>query len=201
MGDPETRPAGQTIRIRNIPFKVVGVLESKGFNLFGQDQDDVVIVPYTSHMKRLSRRTNVNSIMIQAATPDAIERALAAVRPFTKGRIILVFGCGGDRDRGKRAEMGRVAEAGADAVIITNDNPRTENPEQILDEIEQGMSRGRHIRITKRKAAIAHALGEARNGDVVLLAGKGHETYQIVGKELFPFDDREVIRDYYRDNH
>jgi UDP-N-acetylmuramoyl-L-alanyl-D-glutamate--2,6-diaminopimelate ligase len=130
-----------------------------------------------------------------AHTPDAIERALAAVRPFTKGKIILVFGCGGDRDRGKRSEMGRVAEAGADAVIITNDNPRTENPEQILDEIEQGMSGTRHVRITKRKAAIAHALREARRGDVVVLAGKGHETYQIIGTTKLPFDEKLIVRE------
>ena len=128
-----------------------------------------------------------------AHTPDAIERALVAVRPFTKGRIILVFGCGGDRDRGKRAEMGRAAEAGADLVIITNDNPRTENPEQILDDIEKGMTPGRHERITKRKAAIARAIEEAHNGDVVLLAGKGHETYQIIGTTKLPFDEKLIV--------
>jgi UDP-N-acetylmuramoyl-L-alanyl-D-glutamate--2,6-diaminopimelate ligase len=128
-----------------------------------------------------------------AHTPDAIERALVAVRPFTKGRIILVFGCGGDRDRGKRAEMGRAAEAGANLVIITNDNPRTEDPEQILDDIEKGMTAGRHERITKRKAAIARAIEEAHNGDVVLLAGKGHETYQIIGTTKLPFDEKLIV--------
>jgi UDP-N-acetylmuramoyl-L-alanyl-D-glutamate--2,6-diaminopimelate ligase len=130
-----------------------------------------------------------------AHTPDAIERALAAIRPFTKGRIILVFGCGGDRDQGQRAEMGRAAEAGADLVIITNDNPRTENPEAILDDIESGMTPGKHERITKRKSAIAHALGEATNDDVVLLAGKGHETYQIIGTTKLPFDEKLIVRE------
>ena len=130
-----------------------------------------------------------------AHTPDAIERALAAIRPFTEGRIILVFGCGGDRDRGKRAEMGKAAEAGADVVIITNDNPRTEDPEQILDDIEKGMSPGRHRRITRRKSAIESALKEAREGDVVLLAGKGHETYQIVGTAKLPFDEKVIVRE------
>ena len=128
-----------------------------------------------------------------AHTPDAIERSLVAIRPFTSGRLILVFGCGGDRDRGKRAEMGRAAEEGADVVIITNDNPRTEDPEQILDDIEKGMTLGKHIRITKRKAAIRRALDEARDGDVVLLAGKGHETYQIVGTTKLPFDERVIV--------
>ena len=130
-----------------------------------------------------------------AHTPDAIERALAAIKPFTNGRLILVFGCGGDRDRGKRAEMGKAAEEGADVVIITNDNPRTEDPEQILDDIEKGMTTGRHVRITKRKSAIKHALDEASNGDVVLLAGKGHETYQIVGTTKLPFDERLIVRE------
>jgi UDP-N-acetylmuramoyl-L-alanyl-D-glutamate--2,6-diaminopimelate ligase len=130
-----------------------------------------------------------------AHTPDAIERALAAIRPFTQGRLILVFGCGGDRDRGKRAEMGTAAEAGADHVIITNDNPRTEDPERILDDIESGMKAGKHERITKRKSAIARALQAARTGDVVLLAGKGHETYQIIGTTRLPFDEKLIVRE------
>ncbi len=130
-----------------------------------------------------------------AHTPDAIGRTLAAIRPFTTGRIILVFGCGGDRDRGKRVEMGAAAEAGADLVIITNDNPRTEDPERILDEIEQGMRAGRHMRITKRKSAIAFALRDAQLGDVVVLAGKGHETYQIIGTTKLPFDEKLIVHE------
>ncbi len=129
-----------------------------------------------------------------AHTPDAIERSLAAIRPFTSGKLILVFGCGGDRDRGKRPEMGKAAEGGADMVIITTDNPRTEDPERILDDIETGMSPGRHERITNRKAAIGHALNEARDGDVVLLAGKGHETYQIIGESRLPFDEKIIVQ-------
>ena len=130
-----------------------------------------------------------------AHTPDAIERALAAIRPFTNGRIILVFGCGGDRDRGKRAEMGKAAVEGADLVIITNDNPRTEDPEQILDDIESGMKSGRHERITKRKAAIQRALDDVHAGDVIVLAGKGHETYQIIGTTKLPFDEKLIVRE------
>jgi len=130
-----------------------------------------------------------------AHTPDAIERSLAAIRPFTAGRIILVFGSGGDRDRGKRPEMGKAAEAGADVVIITTDNPRTEDPNQILDDIEKGMTPGRHERILKRKSAIHRALTEAHQGDVVLLAGKGHETYQIIGTTKVPFDEKMIVRE------
>jgi len=130
-----------------------------------------------------------------AHTTDAIERSLAAIRPFTEGRLILVFGCGGDRDRGKRPEMGRAAENGADVVILTDDNPRTEDPRQILDDIERGMTPGRHVRIEGRKDAIARALDQARDGDVVLLAGKGHETYQIVGETRLPFDEKLIVRE------
>jgi UDP-N-acetylmuramoyl-L-alanyl-D-glutamate--2,6-diaminopimelate ligase len=130
-----------------------------------------------------------------AHTPDAIIRSLAAIKPFTEGRLILVFGCGGDRDRGKRPEMGRAAEKGADMVILTDDNPRTEDPGQILDDIETGMKPGGHIRVEGRRDAIARALHEAHEDDVVLLAGKGHETYQIVGEAKLPFDEKLIVRE------
>ena len=130
-----------------------------------------------------------------AHTPDALARALEAVRPFTAGRLIVVFGCGGDRDRGKRPEMGRIAEAGADVAIVTSDNPRTEDPARILDDIEAGMTPGGHERIEDRRDAIARAIHASVAGDVVLLAGKGHETYQIRGTVKYPFDEREIVRD------
>mgnify|MGYP002778199323 CR=1 FL=1 len=128
-----------------------------------------------------------------AHTPDALARALAAVRPFTAGRLVVVFGCGGDRDRGKRPEMGRIAESAADVVVLTSDNPRTEDPERILDDIERGMQRREHRRIEDRRAAIAEALALAGPDDVVLLAGKGHETYQLRGSESLPFDERAIV--------
>ena len=129
-----------------------------------------------------------------AHTPDALERALRAVRPFVEGRLTVVFGCGGDRDRGKRPVMGGIAERLADHVILTSDNPRTEDPERILDEIETGMQRP-HERIEDRRDAIARALASASPNDVVLLAGKGHETYQIRGTARLPFDEREIVRE------
>jgi UDP-N-acetylmuramoyl-L-alanyl-D-glutamate--2,6-diaminopimelate ligase len=129
-----------------------------------------------------------------AHTPDALERALHAVRPFVEGRLTVVFGCGGDRDRGKRPVMGGIAERLADHVILTSDNPRTEDPERILDEIEAGMQRD-HERIEDRREAIARALGGASLNDVILLAGKGHETYQIRGTARLPFDEREIVRE------
>jgi UDP-N-acetylmuramoyl-L-alanyl-D-glutamate--2,6-diaminopimelate ligase len=129
-----------------------------------------------------------------AHTPDALERALTALKPLTSGRLIVVFGCGGDRDRGKRPLMGRIAVQRSDLAIVTSDNPRTENPDAIVDDIERGMSGAQHIRITDRLAAIHAALEKARAGDTVLLAGKGHETYQVIGTEKIHFDEREIVQ-------
>jgi UDP-N-acetylmuramoyl-L-alanyl-D-glutamate--2,6-diaminopimelate ligase len=130
-----------------------------------------------------------------AHTPDSLERAIAAVRPFAHGRLIVVFGCGGDRDRGKRPEMGRIAARGADVVIVTSDNPRTEDPERILDDIEAGMEGTPHERIEDRRDAIARALDIAGSDDLVLLAGKGHETYQVRGTARLPFDERQIVHE------
>jgi len=131
-----------------------------------------------------------------AHTPDALERALETTRDITApgGRVIVVFGAGGDRDRGKRAPMGAAAARLADVAIATSDNPRTEDPERILDDVEAGMGPRPHYRVTDRRAAIGQALELARLGDTVLLAGKGHETYQVVGTVKQPFDEREIVR-------
>ncbi|HYR08776.1 MAG TPA: UDP-N-acetylmuramoyl-L-alanyl-D-glutamate--2,6-diaminopimelate ligase [Longimicrobium sp.] len=134
-----------------------------------------------------------------AHTPDALERALEAVRPLVGGRLIVVFGAGGDRDAAKRAEMGRIAAAGADLVIVTSDNPRTEDPERILDGIESGMGSAPRLRISDRREAIRTALTEGRADDLVLLAGKGHETYQIIGTEKRPFDERAIVQEILAD--
>ncbi len=129
-----------------------------------------------------------------AHTPDALDRALAALRPFTPGRLIVLFGCGGDRDRGKRPLMAEAARARADHLVITSDNPRTEDPERILDDIVQPLRAGTYDRIEDRRAAIAHAIALADPArDVVLLAGKGHENYQIRGTTSYPFDEKEIV--------
>ena len=135
-----------------------------------------------------------------AHTPDALTRALAALRPLTRGRLVVVFGAGGDRDRGKRPLMAAAAQAGADRVIVTSDNPRTEDPDAIIDEIVAGFGAdgAPWVRLTDRRQAIGRALDEARAGDVILLAGKGHETYQIVGTEKRHLDEREVVADWAR---
>jgi UDP-N-acetylmuramoyl-L-alanyl-D-glutamate--2,6-diaminopimelate ligase len=128
-----------------------------------------------------------------AHTPDALRSVLEALRPLTVGRLIVVFGAGGDRDRGKRPLMGAMAEQLADVVVVTSDNPRTEDPDSIINEIESGMSAARHVRVTDRRAAIAEALQLAGADDIVLLAGKGHETYQVIGTEKHSFDERVIV--------
>ena len=130
-----------------------------------------------------------------AHTPDALERALEALRAITRRRLIIVFGAGGDRDRGKRAPMGAIAVRLADIAIVTSDNPRTEDPERILDEVEAGMRDKPHHRVTDRRAAIALALSLAGEGDTLLLAGKGHESYQVIGTTKQPFDERAIVRE------
>jgi UDP-N-acetylmuramoyl-L-alanyl-D-glutamate--2,6-diaminopimelate ligase len=130
-----------------------------------------------------------------AHTPDALERVLRSLRPLTQGRIIAVFGCGGDRDAGKRPIMGRIAEEYADVPVLTSDNPRTEDPEAILDDVERGMHGKPTIRNADRRQAIAEALASAQPEDTVLLAGKGHETYQIIGSERLPFDEAAIVRE------
>lgn len=129
-----------------------------------------------------------------AHTPDALERSLAACREHTAGRVLCVFGCGGDRDRGKRAPMGRIAARGADQAWVTNDNPRSESPAAIAAEIVSGAPSGALPVILDRREAIHAALTAARSGDLVLIAGKGHETTQTIGDQVLPFDDREVAR-------
>jgi UDP-N-acetylmuramoyl-L-alanyl-D-glutamate--2,6-diaminopimelate ligase len=137
----------------------------------------------------------IEAIVDYAHTPDALESVLHAAREGARGRLIVVFGCGGDRDRGKRPQMGRIASELADRAFVTSDNPRTEDPQSIVDGILAGIPAGGDTVVElDRREAIRRAIGEARTGDVVLVAGKGHETYQIVGRTVGHFDDREEVR-------
>ncbi len=153
----------------------------------------------TPRWGRLEKTAEYNGAAIfvdYAHTPDAIGKVLGALREITTGRLIIVFGCGGDRDRAKRPQMAAIAAEMADFTVLTSDNPRTEDPEAILDDAERGFN-GRnadYIRVTDREKAIQAAIGRARPGDTIVVAGKGHENYQEINGVKYPFDDRAVVR-------
>ncbi|MBR7081594.1 MAG: UDP-N-acetylmuramyl-tripeptide synthetase, partial [Oscillospiraceae bacterium] len=131
-------------------------------------------------------------------TPDALENILKTVKGFAEGRTVVLFGCGGDRDKTKRPIMGKIAVELADFAIITSDNPRTEQPGAIIDDILEGVTGTKtpYTVIENRREAIGWAIKNAMPGDVIILAGKGHETYQIIGKEKYHFDEREVVAEF-----
>jgi UDP-N-acetylmuramoyl-L-alanyl-D-glutamate--2,6-diaminopimelate ligase len=137
-------------------------------------------------------------IIDYAHTPDALIKALEACRKITRGKLYCIFGCGGNRDRGKRFEMGDIATRLADIAVITSDNPRNEEPEDIIADVVSGVTEGRRnfVTIVSRKEAIEYALGEAREGDVLLLAGKGHENYIIDKNGTHYFSEKDVIMNF-----
>jgi UDP-N-acetylmuramoyl-L-alanyl-D-glutamate--2,6-diaminopimelate ligase len=140
---------------------------------------------------------NFSVVVDYAHTEDALSKAITTAKAFTEGKVIVVFGCGGDRDKGKREGMGRVAIEKADFSVITSDNPRTEDPEKIVSDILKGIpASASHTAIINRREAIEHAISRAEKNDLVLIAGKGHEDYQILGTQKKHFDDREVARDF-----
>ena len=142
---------------------------------------------------------NFAVIVDYAHTPDGLENVLTAARGITEGKLISVFGCGGDRDRGKRPKMGAISTQLADISVITSDNPRTENPEEIISEIVSNLPHdAAFLCISERREAIRHAIMQAHSGDVVVIAGKGHENYQEIHGKRFPFDDREVAAEILR---
>jgi UDP-N-acetylmuramoyl-L-alanyl-D-glutamate--2,6-diaminopimelate ligase len=151
-------------------------------------------------LERIRSQDRVTAIVDYAHTPDALLKTIETIREFKKptNRLITVFGCGGDRDQLKRPLMGRIASSMSDVTIVTSDNPRTEKPEKIIHDILKGVVKtGTVIVKTERKAAIQCALKIANQGDLVLVAGKGHETYQLVAGRKKHFDDSEVIRNYF----
>ena len=172
-------------------------------------------------LEKVPNRLGIAILVDYAHSPDALEKVLGAVRPLTGGRLVTVFGCGGDRDRGKRPVMGEIAGRLSDITVLTSDNPRSESPIAILDEVEAGIRRTEVVKLSvsslqsriaetrqpipetkrgyfveaDRRTAIGIALSVARPGDLVLIAGKGHEDYQILGTQKIHFDDREVARE------
>jgi UDP-N-acetylmuramoyl-L-alanyl-D-glutamate--2,6-diaminopimelate ligase len=158
-------------------------------------------------LQKIKNNLGMTVVVDYAHTPDALEKALRALRPLIRGRIITLFGCGGDRDRGKRPLMGEIAAKLGDLLVLTSDNPRTEEPVGIIREIEAGVRRAGLEKISTssletqkgywvepdRRASIRSALRHARAGDLLLIAGKGHEDYQVLGDRRCHFDDREVV--------
>jgi UDP-N-acetylmuramoyl-L-alanyl-D-glutamate--2,6-diaminopimelate ligase len=146
-------------------------------------------------------KDEVTVVVDYAHTDDALRNLLETARPLARGRLITVFGCGGDRDRTKRPLMGAVARRLSDLLVITSDNPRSEDPMRIIEEIRRGITQdarreaGQQLAIVDRAAAIAKAVEVARPGDLILIAGKGHEKYQVIGNRTLPFDDVAVARE------
>lgn len=177
-------------------FNVANTLAAIGLARIAGIGDDAIVrglaavraVP--GRMERIGA-FGIDAIVDYAHTPDALSNVLRAARETTRGRLIVVFGCGGDRDAGKRVEMGRIAAEAADEVIVTSDNPRGEDPAAIAADVAKDIVAEV---ILDRRAAIRRAINDARAGDTVVVAGKGHETYQIVGDERLPFDDRDEVR-------
>ncbi len=150
----------------------------------------------SGRLERIECGQPFSAFVDYAHTPDALEEVLSTLKPLTAGRLICVFGAGGDRDRSKRPWMGRAVDRLADVAVITNDNPRTEDPQEIAADLLTGFRRPASVQtILDRHEAISWALAEAEPGDTVLVAGKGHETYQLIGEQTLHFDDREAIRD------
>ena len=181
-------------------YQAANVLTAAGLALAtGGRWDEVFaamqrVAPVRGRLERaVISRGGVPVYIDYAHTPDALEAAIAALRPHVEGRLITVFGAGGDRDQGKRPEMGRVATEMSDVVIVTDDNPRSEDPARIRADIMEGAPGATEV--PGRREAIAEAIRIAREGDIVLVAGKGHETGQIIGDKVLPFDDALVARE------
>lgn len=189
----------------NMPgkFTVYNVLSTIGAcYALGIDINDILnlicrVKKVCGRLEKVENEQNKNIIVDYAHTPVALEKLLFMVKKLTKGRIILVFGCGGDRDKSKRSLMGMIAGVLSNYVIITSDNPRTENPEDIIRDIEDGMEQisATYEKITDRREAIKRGIEIMNEDDLLIIAGKGHEDYQILGKEKIYFDDKEVVKE------
>ena len=187
----------------NLPnlLAVTAVLMARGYSLRQIAEVMPMLKPAPGRMEWFSHPGGVSAVVDYSHTADSLSRALSSLRAYCDGDIWVVVGCGGDRDQGKRAPMGKAAATLADRVIVTNDNPRSEHPEHIASEFVRGAKQaGRHNAdwlqvILDRRQAIAHAIEHARPGDMVLVAGKGHESIQTIGKKVLPFSDREVVKE------
>ena len=172
---------------------VIGAAGMQGFALDKILQAAVSLTAVTGRMELVDTNARPAVVIDYAHTPDALEKALQALRNHCQGELWVVFGCGGDRDIGKRAEMGKVADHRADNIVVTSDNPRTESPEKIIDQVLLGITRDVSV-VVDRRDAIRTAIKDAQPNDVILIAGKGHEDYQILGAQRLPFSDQAESR-------
>lgn len=191
-GGEFSSPLAGDFNLANLAAAISAVaLVTKDFQLLLGAVEKIKTVP--GRMQLIPNERDIQLIVDYAHTPDALEQALQALKLHISGRMITVFGCGGDRDSGKRSIMGRIASELSDLCIVTSDNPRGEDPLSIMRDIESGCT-GDYALVVDRAEAITLALREARAGDCILVAGKGHEDYQIVGSERFHFSDEEQLR-------
>ncbi len=181
-------------------FQASNALVAAGLCIAAGEAPDGVIAALSQlkgargRLERAGAKRNAAEVYVDYAhTPDGLETVLKALRPHTQGKLVCVFGCGGDRDRGKRPLMGAIADKLADRAIVTDDNPRSEDPAAIRAEVLAGMS-SKAVEIGDRKKAIFEAVAGLRSGDVLVVAGKGHEQGQIIGGKVFPFDDVSVVK-------
>lgn len=191
-------PVGGSFSVANA-LAAATAAESLGFSRDAVIEGLASLPPIRGRFETVGNTLDVDVIVDYAHTPEGLETLLATARTVARGRLLLVFGCGGDRDQGKRALMGEVAARLADDVTITSDNPRSEDPDRIIAEVAEGAvpPTGSTVTVrtcTDRAEAIASALRAARRGDMVVIAGKGHETHQEIGGRRLPFDDAEVAR-------
>lgn len=198
-------------QIKNVKFNVPGkfsvynALATIGIcYLSGLELEEIIeglknITGVPGRIEKIANDKEILTIVDYAHSPDSLENIIKSMKDIARGKVITVFGCGGNRDTSKRPIMGEIAGKLSDFVVITSDNPRNENPAAIIDEIEQGILKTNcdYIKSENREEAIYTALGKANSGDVVIIAGKGHETYQILGDNIIHFDDREVARKYF----
>lgn len=197
-----TSPLIGLFNLENL-IAVIACAYLQGFDLDKIESNISKLKPVFGRMQNITNQKKEYAVLVDYAhTPDALEKACQTLKAVTPKKLIVVFGCGGDRDKTKRPLMAKASENFADQIVVTSDNPRTEDPNQIINDILAGFSHqlkesGQLKTITDRKEAILFALGQAQKGDAVLIAGKGHEDYQILGKEKFPFSDQEVVKEYF----
>jgi UDP-N-acetylmuramoyl-L-alanyl-D-glutamate--2,6-diaminopimelate ligase len=187
-------PLGGNFNVSNCMSAAAGML-ALGYDLGAIEKALPKVRPVPGRFEAVPNNRGIGILVDYAHTADALEKLLDSVRELKPKRVITVFGCGGDRDRTKRPKMARTASERSEVTIVTSDNPRTEDPAAIIEEVKVGIVAGKEsVAIVDRREAISHAIHLSEPGDVVVIAGKGHENYQIIGRTKHPMDDREIAK-------